>query len=177
MNVAALKRMQTIAAAELVLEPLTAADADTMFGVLSDPQIYRYLDYGPPPSVDYLRDVYTRLEGRKSPDGTQLWLNWVVRRRGVGPMGYVQATVLPSGIAWIAYALSSKHWGRGYARMATHAMIEHLADAYGAARYLASVEAENRRSIGLLQRLSFRFATREEAQHHDLSATERLFVR
>jgi ribosomal-protein-alanine N-acetyltransferase len=169
--------MQTIAAGELVLEPLTAADAETMFGVLSDPQIYRYLDYGPPPSVDYLRDVYTRLEPRKSPDGSQRWLNWVVHRNGAEPMGYVQATVTPPGTAWIAYVFSSKHWGHGYARLAAHAMIEHLADAYGATRYLASVEADNRRVIGLLQRLYFRLATREEVQQHDLSATERLFIR
>jgi hypothetical protein len=89
----ALKRMQTIIAAELVLAPLTVADADTMFGVLSDPQIYRYLDYGPPPSVEHLRDVDTKLEARNSPDGSQLWLNWVVHQRGAEPMGYVQATV------------------------------------------------------------------------------------
>jgi ribosomal-protein-alanine N-acetyltransferase len=169
--------MQTITAAELVLEPLTLADAETMFGVLSDPQIYRYLDYGPPPSVEHLRDVYTKLESRKSPDGSQLWLNWVVHQRGAEPMGYVQATVFPPGTAWVAYVLSSKYWGRGYARMATHAMIEHLADAYGTTQYLATVEAENRRSIGLLERLSFRLARPQEAQQHDLSATERLFVR
>jgi len=169
--------MQTITAAELVLQPLTVADADTMFGVLSDPQVYRYLDYGAPPSVEHLRDVYAKLARRKSPDGSQLWLNWVVRQPGATPMGYVQATVSPPGTAWVAYVLSSKYWGRGYARMATQAMIEHLGNAYGTTQYLATVEALNRRSIGLLERLSFRRATSQEAQDHDLSATERLFVR
>jgi RimJ/RimL family protein N-acetyltransferase len=61
--------------------------------------------------------------------------------------------------------------------MATHAMIEHLAGAYGTTQYLATVEAENRRSIGLLERLCFRPGTLQEAERHDLSATERLFVR
>jgi hypothetical protein len=46
--------MQTITAGELVLDPLTVADAETMFGVLSDPRIYRYLDYVL--TFDYLRD-------------------------------------------------------------------------------------------------------------------------
>jgi [ribosomal protein S5]-alanine N-acetyltransferase len=169
--------MRTITLAELVLEPLTVADADTMFGVLSDPQIYRHLDYGPPPSVEHLRHVYAKLEPRQSPDGSQRWLNWVVYRRGAGAMGYVQATVSPTGTAWVAYVLASQYWGRGYACMATRAMIEHLADAYGTTQYLATVEADNRRSIRLLERLSFRPANLQEAQRHDLSATERLFVR
>jgi [ribosomal protein S5]-alanine N-acetyltransferase len=169
--------LQTLTAAELVLEPLVVAHADTMFGVLSDPQIYRYLDYGPPPCVEHLRDVYAKLERRKSPDGSELWLNWVVRQPGAKPMGYVQATVFPTGTAWVAYVLSSEHWGHGYAHMATRGMIEHLANAYGITQYLATVEAENRRSISLLERLAFHPATSQEVQHHDLSATERLFVR
>jgi ribosomal-protein-alanine N-acetyltransferase len=170
-------RMQTIKAAELVLEPLTVAHADTMFALLSDPQIYRFLDYGPPPSVEHLRDVYAKLEPRKSPDGNQRWLNWVVYRRGAEPIGYVQATLCRPATAWVAYVLAGKYWGHGYARIATLAMIEHLAGAYGTNQYLATVEAENRRSISLLERLSFRPCAPQEARHYDLSTTERLFVR
>jgi ribosomal-protein-alanine N-acetyltransferase len=168
--------MQTITTPELVLEPLTVAHAEAMFAVLSDPELHRYLDYGPPPSLEHLRTVYAKLEARKSPDGSQVWLNWVVRRSEEA-IGYVQATIVSPGTTWVAYVLSSSHWGRGYARMATHAMIEHLALAYDVTRYMATVEAENIRSINLLERLSFRPGTSQEVQHHELSSTERLFVR
>jgi RimJ/RimL family protein N-acetyltransferase len=172
-----LERMQSITTAQLVLEPLTVAHAEAMFEVLADPEIYRYLDYPPPPSLEHLRRLYTRLESRKSPDGSQLWLNWVVRVPGQAPVGYVQATVIAPGSAWVAYVLSSKHWGRGYAHAAAQAMIEHLNKAYGVSRYLATVEAENQRSIRLLDRLAFRAATADEANGQGLSATERLYLR
>ncbi len=169
--------MHALATAELVLEPLVVAHAEAMFEVMSEPELYRYLDYPAPPSLEDLRSVYARVEGRKSPDGSQLWLNWVVRRPGGAPMGYVQATVTSQQAAWIGFVFSSKHWGRGYATQAARAVLEHVASAYGVVRFLASVEAENRRSIRLLGRLGFHEATEEELQGHELSASERLFVR
>jgi RimJ/RimL family protein N-acetyltransferase len=169
--------MQTITASQLVLEPLTVAHARAMFEVLADPEIYRYLDYPPPPSVEHLHDVYERLEARKSSDGKQVWLNWVILPPGHPPVGYVQATIVSGARAWIAYALSSKHWGRGYAHIATDAMLAHLTAAYGVGQFLATVEAANLRSIRLLQRLCFRTATTLEAKEQRLTPTERLFVR
>ena len=168
---------QAISAAGLVLEPLTAAHAEAMFEVLTDAEIYRYLDYGPPSSVEYLRGVYEQLAAGRSPDGSEIWLNWIVREPGQPPMGFVQATVVPANRAWVAYVLSSKHWGKGHAHAATRAMLGHLEDAHGITRFLASVEVENRRSIGLLERLEFRLALSHEAQGHGLSGTERLYLR
>lgn len=169
--------MQTIVTSELVLEPLTAAHAEVMFGVLADPEIYRYLDHLPPPSPDYLHALYSKLERRKSPDDSQLWLNWVVRLPEQAPIGYVQATIASPSSAWIAFVLSSKHWGRGFGRQATLAMVEHLTSAFGVKQFMATVEADNKRSIRLLERLAFRSATAHDAAPHKLSPTERLFLR
>ena len=86
-------RMQTIVTPTLTLEPLLASHAEAMFELLSDRAIYQYLDYSPPASVEYLRGVYLRLEARRSPDGSEAWLNWVIRPRDQPLVGYVQATV------------------------------------------------------------------------------------
>jgi RimJ/RimL family protein N-acetyltransferase len=169
--------MQTIAAADLVLEPLTVAHAPEMFEVLRDPLTHLYIDHPPPPSVDHLRAVYKQLETRKSPDGRQLWLNWVVRVPGQPSMGYVQATVVSQGRAWVAYLLASKHWGQGHAYAAMQAMLGYLGPSCGVGLYMATVEAGNQRSIRLLQRLGFHAASAQEAEGHELSATERLFLR
>ena len=110
--------MQTLAAGELILEPLVVGHAEAMFKVLTEPELYRYLDYPSPPSIEHLRTVYAGAEARKSPDGSQLWLNWVVRRPGQPPVGYVQATVTAEASAWVGYVFSTEHWGRGYATQA-----------------------------------------------------------
>lgn len=169
--------MQPLAAGDLLLEPLVAGHAEAMFDVLAEPELYRYLDHPPPPSVDHLRGVYAGVETRVSPDASQVWLNWVVRRPGLPPLGYVQATVLMNHTAWVGYVFSARHWGHGYATRAGRAMLDHVAGAYGVSRFLASVEAANERSIRLLGRLGFCEAGAAERAAHTLSATERLFVK
>jgi len=169
--------MLALTIGELVLEPLVAGHAEAMFEVLSDPELYRYLDHPPPPSLDHLRSVYASVEARVSPDGSQVWLNWVVRKPGQPPLGYVQATLTLDHRAWVGYVFSARHWGRGYATQAGQAMLEHVASVYGVSRFLASVEAANQRSIRLLERLGFHEATGQEPEVQGLSATERLFVK
>ena len=169
--------METIVTRELTLEPLHVDHAEAMFELLGDQAIYRYLDYSAPPSVEHLRGVYQRLEARKSPDGSEAWLNWVIRPRGQSLVGYVQATVVPNQSANVAYVLASRYWGHGYAQRAMDAILEHLTSVYGVDRYVATVEAENQRSIRLLQRLGFQVVGADDHRSHRLSSTERMFVR
>lgn len=169
--------MQTIITPTLTLEPLQASHAEEMFEVLSDAAIYRYLDYEAPASADHLRTVYQRLEARQSPDGQQVWLNWVIRPLNRALVGYVQATVTADQSAYVAYVLGSSHWGHGYAHRALQAMLEHVTSAYSVQRFLATVEADNQRSIRLLERLGFQRIATSELDVHQLSATERMFTR
>ncbi len=169
--------MQTIVTPEVTLEPLHQCHAEAMFEVLCDPAIYEYLDYSSPASVEHLRDVYARLEARGSPDGREVWLNWVIRPRDRPLAGYVQATVASNRSAHVAYVLASRYWGQGYAQQAMRAMLEHLAVAHSVERCLATVEVGNQRSVRLLERLAFSPAAALDLQRHHLSPTERMFVR
>jgi hypothetical protein len=87
-------RMRTLETAALTLEPQRAQHAAEMFAVLSDPAIYEY-ENQPPASLEALRRRYAALESRRSPDGREQWLNWVIRLPAGEPIGYVQATVYP----------------------------------------------------------------------------------
>ena len=169
--------MQTIVTPALTLEPLLASHAEEMFALLSDDEIYRYLDYAAPASADYLRGVYQRLESRRSPDAGEAWLNWVIRPLDQPLAGYVQATVEPDRSAYVAYVLGSRYWGHGYAHRAVQAMLDHLVSAYSVDRFLATVEADNQRSIRLLERLGFHAIASHELDGHQLSRTERMFMR
>ena len=167
-----LARMRSIRAGRLSLEPQIAAHADEMFAVLSDPAIYEY-ENKPPESVESLRQRFTRLETRHSPDRREQWLNWVIRLPTSELAGYVQATVHPDGRAAIAYELSSRYWGRGLAREAVQAMMSELVGRYQVRSMTAVLKRENRRSFRLLERLGFSLASgaanaTQELEHDEL---------
>jgi RimJ/RimL family protein N-acetyltransferase len=169
--------MRTLSIGRLTLEPLAERHAAIMFPLLSDSQIYEFLDYGPPPSEQYLSNLYRRLEARRSPDGTEQWLNWAILQDGDDPIGYVQATITGEGRSWIAYILASKYWGLGFGRLSTNLMLEYLVSEHGASQFLACVEKMNIRSIALLKSLGFEVATPAQAAKHRLTNSEVLLVR
>ena len=153
--------MRLIKTGNLMLEPQIAAHAEEMFAVLGDPAIYLY-ENEPPPSLEWLRDRFTRLETRRSPDGNEQWLNWVIRLSTSVSIGYVQATVFADGNATIAYVLSSAYWRRGLASQAVKAMIAELVESYQVRKLFAMLKVENRRSIRLLERLGFSPASADQ---------------
>jgi RimJ/RimL family protein N-acetyltransferase len=166
--------MPQLRAGDLVLEPLEVRHASEMFPIVRDPELYRFIDHPPPPTLEHLRKLYTRLEGRRSPDDTDHWLNWIVRH-GSEAVGVVQATVDPRHEAWVAFMFDRRHQGRGFACRSTLAMMECLTRDYSVERFLATVEAGNARSVRLLERLGFTLAAADEPT--ELAATERLYVR
>ena len=140
----------------LRLEPLLPDHADAMFDGLRDPRLYAYTPHEPPVSREALRARYERLATRRSPDGSQQWLNWAVAERDGGAyLGYVQATVRADGSAAVAYVLFHHAWGNGFAREALRAVLDELAGRYGCRAADASVEPDNLRSIVVLEALDF----------------------
>lgn len=153
-----LGRMRTIAATLCILEPQTAAHAREMFFVLRDPAIYEF-ENEPPPSEEWLRRRYERLEAGRSADGRERWFNWVLRLPSGELAGYVQATVLQDGTSYIAYELNSRFWRQGIGSSAVLAMAEELRVREGVHTLLAVLKARNHRSLAFLKSLGFVRAT------------------
>jgi RimJ/RimL family protein N-acetyltransferase len=168
--------MNVIETATLALEPQTAAHAEEMFAVLSDPEIYRH-ENEPPASLEWLRTRFTKLESRRSADGREEWLNWVIRLPTSELIGYVQATVHPDGSAGIAYVLSSAYWGRGLARLAVQSMIYELFEHHRVRSLSAVLKRENIRSMRLLEHLGFLPASAEQHARHQVEPGELLMQR
>ena len=152
--------MNAIVAEGITLEPQTRAHAAEMFAVLSDPAIYEY-ENAPPASLEWLRARFEKLETRRSADGGEQWLNWVLRVPSAELIGYVQATVRADASAAIAYELASAYWGRGLARQAVAAMMRELVERYGVVFFTAIAKRANLRSTRLLERLGFSAASEE----------------
>lgn len=147
-----------------------------MFAVLSDAAIYEF-ENEPPPSEDWLAHRYALLESRSSADGTEKWLNWVVRLPSGELAGYVQATVLQSGSAYVAYELASRFWRRGIGSAAVQAMLEELRSAYGVGTFVAVLKAANFRSLGLLDRLGFTAASAHQVDEYGAEPDEVVMVK
>jgi ribosomal-protein-alanine N-acetyltransferase len=133
------------------------AHAHEMFGVLSDVAIYEF-ENEPPPSEAWLVERYAALERRAPKDGSQTWLNWVVRLPTGELAGYVQATVLRSGAALVAYELASRFWRRGIGSNAVSAMLQEIRSIYSVHLFAAVLKGTNYRSLALLHSLGFQLA-------------------
>jgi RimJ/RimL family protein N-acetyltransferase len=146
--------MNRVRVGAVVLEPQVAAHAAEMFDVLSDPAIYEF-ENSAPESAASLADRFRKLESRVSPDGTEQWLNWVIRLPTGALAGYVQATIAPDGTAQIAYELASRFWRQGIGSAAVTGMLAELAASYGVSSFVATLKQRNYRSLALLSSLGF----------------------
>ncbi len=135
---------------DLRLDPLRVADAAEMAGVLADPALYTVIG-GRPPTGPELTAQYRRQVGGRSADGTEEWLNWVVRVDGTA-VGYVQATVFAPDRASVAWVVGTPWQGRGYATAAARAMLAELA-ARGITRVEAWIAPGHRPSEAVAERL------------------------
>jgi [ribosomal protein S5]-alanine N-acetyltransferase len=157
--------MRTLTTPLCTLEPQVAGHAPELFEVLSDPAIYTF-EGQPPPSLERLTAGLQRKESRRSPDGREHWLNWVVRRPTGELAGYVQATVLPGGEALVGYELASRHWGQGLGSSAVAAMLAEVSATCGVHRFVALLKRANLRSRRLLHKLGFSPMPAELAAAH-----------
>jgi ribosomal-protein-alanine N-acetyltransferase len=161
----------------VILEPRSMAHSEELFPVLAEAALYEFIDEEPPQSVEALRQKLARSESRKSPDGAEHWLNWVVRDGSRNLAGYVQATVAANLETNVAYAIGSAFWGRGIASAAVAQMIQIVATDFGVKRFFIVVERENRRSIRLAERLGFSEAPVELAVRRGTAASDILFLK
>jgi RimJ/RimL family protein N-acetyltransferase len=144
-----------LAAERLDLEPLGVGHADEMAPVLGDPALHSFTG-GEPATREELRRRYARQGGGWSADGTERWLNWVLRRRDDARLvGFVQATVTSAGgvlTAELAWVIGSADQGRGYAGEAAGAMLDWLRR-NGVMKLVAQIHPEHAASNGVARRI------------------------
>jgi RimJ/RimL family protein N-acetyltransferase len=135
----------TLSTRRLSLEPIRPEDADDLVAVLDDDALHEFIG-GHPATLAELRERWRRWSARRSPDGRELWLNWVLRSREENrPMGTLQATVLvdQAAVAWVV----GRAWqGRGYATEAARALVDWLVDGLQVRDVVAYIHPEHQAS-------------------------------
>lgn len=140
-----------VRSARLELEPLRPEHADELAPLLDDVELHTFIG-GEPASLDELRARYTRQVVGQSPDGSQRWLNWVVRIQDSGQAaGTTQATVeerdgaLTAEVAWV---IATPHQGHGYAVESARAMVQWVRE-QGVDVVVAHVHPEHQASMAV----------------------------
>ena len=142
----------------LLLDPSKPEDADDLFVVLDDERLHEFIG-GSPATLDELRRRYRRWSARRSPDGRDLWLNWVLRLRDTRrPIGTLQTTV-SRDVAAVAWVVGRPWQGRGYATEAARALVAWLVDDLHVRSVVAHVHPQHR-------------ASAKVAEHVGLEATD-----
>lgn len=130
----------------LILRHARPEDVEPFHEILSDPRAMRYWSTPPHRTLDETREWVKSMAG----DSPELRADFVVELDGrvIGKAGCYR---LPE----IGYILHPDAWGKGYAREALTAVIDHIFATRDVAALRADVDPRNEASIGLLTRLGF----------------------
>ena len=151
----------TLETERLLLEPLMPEHAPLLKKYLADERLYRFIPQNAPASAEALEARYRKLSSRRSPDGSQVWLNFAMRLREVGTLpkapyvGMLEATVFPNRSAYIAYTVFVPFWRQGYAREGCARMLRHLLEDYRVRVVVAEMDTRNAASVALAESLGF----------------------
>ena len=127
----------------LVLSPMVRDDACDLFRLLREPELHRFTGMSPPASVEALRHKIRLREGRRSPEGDELWLNWTLRLGSSGlVIGYIQASV-GEGCADLAWVIGTPFQNRGYATEASRRVAEWLHEYLKISELRAAIHPEH----------------------------------
>ena len=140
----------------LRLEPLRIEHAEAASTALADERLHTWIG-DRPADADELRARYTRQSRGRSDDGTQDWLNWIVRDRASAAIaGTVQATVHRARrSAEVAWVVAVPFQGRGIATEAAATMIDWLRSSptHRVEVVIAHLHPEHHASIGVARHL------------------------
>lgn len=137
----------------LVLEPILISHANEMVALLKDHELYDYVPQDPP-ELEKLKKTYEFWSKRLSPEGDELWLNWVARQKSTGEaIGHFQAGVKEGPDSNLGYTVGRKFQRQGFAREALLGILSFLNTEIGIQSVKAWIDTRNIASIALVEKL------------------------
>lgn len=143
----------------VALEPIAAFHAEFQYQMRNNPEVMRYSDREPPSRDEAQALVQRQIDGNLTGNGAV----WLIREASTGnPVGIAGIWRIDraNDLGELGYTLLPEFWGRGYARRALSAVLDHGFGVLGLHRIEANINPDNARSRGLLERLGFRLEAR-----------------
>ncbi|TPG15345.1 GNAT family N-acetyltransferase [Sphingomonas oligophenolica] len=170
----------TLVTARLTLRAHHIDDLDACAALWGEPAVYRYIG-GKPPSREEVWHRVLRYIGHWSAIGYGYWLaQESATGRLVGELGVIDTRrdTVPSfaGTPEVGWALSGWAHCQGFAREALDAVLGWI-DSRGIARTMCIIDPANAPSIGLAERVGYRFLTEGVYRDAPTRLYERIAVR
>jgi [ribosomal protein S5]-alanine N-acetyltransferase len=138
----------------LRLEPIQSRDLDAMHRIANETSVRRFLFDNRAVSRERVFNLLIASERQFRDDGTGTWA--LRTRDGERMIGFLCLwPLIVRRENELGFALSSIHWGKGYATEAGAALIDYVREQLGWERLQASTDLHNNRSILTLWRLDF----------------------
>jgi [ribosomal protein S5]-alanine N-acetyltransferase len=124
-----------------------------LWDLFKDPELHHFvaIDLS---SFEKVKERCARWSMRKSPDGTELWLNWAGREKNSQQViAHFQAGINSDGVATIGYLVARSHHGKGLATEGVEAMFELLRTQFAVKEVRALTDSRNLASHRLAQKV------------------------
>ncbi len=152
----------------LLLRELRADDAPGMFAMDSDPEVHRYLGNSPLANPAQSQEHIAFIQQQYRENGVG---RWAVLERETGDfVGWSGLKLIPdpfqpkTTVYELGYRFLQRHWGRGYATEAAHAVLRHGFEVLRLAAIYSMADVQNDASNHVLRKLGFVFVKRFDLQ-------------
>jgi ribosomal-protein-alanine N-acetyltransferase len=148
--------MKAIATQRMNLEPITTLHTQELVELFSDPKLHEFVPFEVPTFEEQQKRCERWSQGR-SPDGSEIWLNWAARDKASGKvMGHFQSGIKQDGETSVGYVTARAFHGKGFATEAMRAVLECLRDQYKVKTVKAWSDTRNTASHKLAERLGMK---------------------
>lgn len=118
--------LPTLKTSRLILEPINESHTDELYELFADQELHTFVPFEPP-TREQQRQRCARWAKRKSPDGRELWLNWLARDVDTQTVvGHFQAGAKENREASIGYVVAKKFQNQGRATEALEVIFDYL---------------------------------------------------
>ena len=145
--------MEIVRTDRLVLRELEEVDWEAAHSYASDPEVVRYMDWGPNTEDETRKFIQRASEGQREQPRKNYELAIVLKEDGqlIGGCGiHVSDPINREG--WIGYCLSRHFWRRGYATETAKALLRFGFDQLNLHRMFALCDPENIASAHVLEK-------------------------
>jgi RimJ/RimL family protein N-acetyltransferase len=141
----------------LVLRELADDDATAVQAYAGDPEVVRYLEWGPNTLEDTARFLAMARTAREAAPRTAYHLAVVLKTGGrlIGGCR-IEIRSPANGSGDLGYVLARRHWGHGYATEATRALVDFGFGRLALHRIWATCDVSNQVSARVLEKLGMR---------------------